>query len=192
MSEIYPANQLPSYQDFLDAINQLDLPISGSELHGMMCGYLVTGSTLAGENYIRALLTKKDETATRAAALMLFNTYAISQQQMLQMGFEFQLLLPDDQQPLIYRAQAFSEWCEGFTQGLTLSGLDYQRLEDEEMQEAIQHIIDFGQLDYESLRVDEEDERALMEVTEYTRAAVLHIHAGVMLSQGQTNHKTEH
>ncbi|MDA9271838.1 YecA family protein [bacterium] len=179
MSLTEPLMQLPPYQQFVDSIAVLDLPISGSELHGVICGYLAAGAIQKGEMYLRALMMNRNEMATRAAALALFNVFTVSQQQVNYLGFEFQLLLPDEDESLIVRAQAFSEWCEGFTQGLTLSEIDYNQLEDEEAQEAIHHLIEFAHLDYTSLQVDEADEQALMEVTEYARMAVLHIHSGV-------------
>lgn len=53
---------------------------------------------------------------------------------------------------------------------------EYDYFADEEDQEALQHIIEFAQLDCDLLDVDEEDEQALMEVSEYTRMAVLRLH----------------
>lgn len=172
---------LPAYQSFLDAISVLGLPVSASELHGIMCGYLCAGAVSEGESYIRALMLKqtKDET-TRTAALAMFNVYTVSQEQMKNFDFQFQLMLPDEHEPLIDRAQAFSEWCEGFTQGMTIVGVSYDQLNEEESQEALQHLAEFAQLDYQSLEVDEEDERALMEVSEYTRMAVLRLYGDLL------------
>lgn len=169
--------KLPNYLNFSHAIASLNLPISCSELHGVLCGYLAANGQRAGETYLRAILSKRDKDQTRQAALALFDVYTISQQQLSQMGFEFELLLPDDDAALSARAQAFSEWCEGFTQGLTVTGIDVDKLDNEETQDAIQHITEFAQLDYEALQVNEADERALSEVIEYTRMAVLSIHA---------------
>lgn len=183
MSTPNNALRLPNYQEFFDSIAILALPISASEVHGIMCGYLCAGAISDGEAYLRALMTNKNDVVMRVA---LFGVYAVSQQQMLNFDFEFQLLLPDDDYPLIERAQAFSEWCEGFTQGLTQAGVDYDELQEDEAQEALQHLIEFAQLDYHSLSVDEEDERALMEVVEYARMAILHIHSDLLQANGQS------
>ena len=172
---------LPSYQRFLDAISVLNLPISGSELHGVMCGYLSTGSIDQGNLYLRALIAKPANEAERLAMLTLFETYAASQQQIEGFGLEFELLLPDDDESLLHRAQTFSEWCDGFLQGLRMSGVDYNQLEDDAVQDAIAHIGDFADLDYQSLEFGEADEQSLMEITEYTRMAVLHIHSDLQV-----------
>ena len=166
---------LPDYHSFLESIAILGLPISGSELHGVMCGYLCAGAHNEGEAYLRALMSNKKDAGLRGAALALFGLYAVSQQQIAGFNFEFQLLLPDDQDPLVDRAQAFSEWCEGFIQGITMAGVSYDDLEEDDAQEALQHLTEFAQLDYHTLHVEEEDEHALMEVSEYARMAVLHV-----------------
>ncbi|KTD17897.1 UPF0149 family protein [Legionella jordanis] len=184
---------LPTYQTFFDDLSVLTLPISISELHGVMCGYLCAGAPAEGEAYLRALTLKhnKDE-ATRAAALAMFDVYAISQQQLANFDFEFQLLLPDEEEPLIARAQAFSEWCDGFIQGMTLAGIGYEQLQEEDSQEALQHMLEFAQLDYESLEVDEEDEKALMEVSEYARMAVLRIYGDILGDGNKASTNTTH
>ncbi|WP_131776936.1 UPF0149 family protein [Legionella impletisoli] len=175
MSASRVSSHLPKYQTFIDSISSLDLPISGSELHGMMCGYLSAGATHKGEEYFRALMLNKDD-SSRAAILALFDVYAVSQQQISNLDFEFQLMLPEEDESLSTRAQAFSEWCDGFIQGLVMAGVDVEQIEEEEVQDAIQHIAEFAKLDYDSLNIDEEDERALMEVSEYARMAVLRIY----------------
>ena len=193
MSPVSESIPLPSYPRFLDAISVLNLPISGSELHGIMCGYVSTGSIDPGNLYLRALIAKPANEAERLAMLTLFETYAASQQQIEGFGLEFKLLLPDDDQSLLHRAQAFSEWCEGFLQGIRMSGLDYNQLEDEAVQDAIAHIGDFADLDYQSLEFGEADEQSLMEITEYTRMAVLHVHSDLQAHRlNQDDAETEH
>ncbi|WP_058463251.1 UPF0149 family protein [Legionella adelaidensis] len=174
MSNIIPEH-LPNYEEFLTHIDGLDLPYSGSEVHGVMCGYLCTGASNEGENYIRALVNNTKNSTKKEALMALFSVYAISYQQLINFDFEFELLLPDEGYPLVARAQAFSEWCQGFTQGVALSGFTASQLSEEEAVEALRHISEFAELDYESLDVSEDDEKALLEVSEYTRLAVLQI-----------------
>lgn len=166
---------LPNYREFVDSVAILGLPISGSELHGLLCGYLCAGAASEGERYIRALMVNQNDAAQRAAILAVFHLFATSQQQLTSQDFAFQLLLPEDDLSLTTRAQAFSEWCGGFIQGISTVGVGLDGLEDDEASDAMQHLQDFALLDCESLTVDEEDERALVEVSEYARLAVLHI-----------------
>ncbi|HAT1993701.1 TPA: UPF0149 family protein [Legionella pneumophila] len=174
---------LPKYDDFVQSISVLALTMSGSELHGIMCGYLCAGADSQGEAYIRALLNNKKDEQSRNALLSMFSVFSISQQQMNNFDFEFEMLLPDDDESLVTRAQAFSEWCEGFTQGLTIAGVGMEQFYEEESQDALQHLMEFAELDCETLEVGEEDERALMEVSEYTRMAVLRLHSDLVLHE---------
>ncbi|MGL5741851.1 MAG: UPF0149 family protein [Legionella sp.] len=174
---------LPNYEEFAETITILSLQVSASLLHGMMCGYLCAGADEQGEAYIRALLNNKKDETSRNAVLAMFAVFSISQQQITSFDFEFEMLLPSDQESLLIRAQAFSEWCEGFTQALTLTGIGVAQLYEEEAQDALQHLIEFAELDCDTLDVDEEDERALMEVSEYARMAVLRLHNDLILNE---------
>jgi yecA family protein len=180
MSEKREHLHLPDYQEFSASIDILLLRISTSLLHGMMCGYLCAGADIQGEAYLRALLNNKKDDASRNAILAIFAVFSISQQQINSMDFEFQMLLPTVDESLKVRAQAFSQWCDGFIQALTLAGIGANQFQDEETQDAFQHIIEFADLDCDTLDIDEDDERALMEVSEYARMAVLRLHGDLM------------
>ncbi|WP_298624302.1 UPF0149 family protein [uncultured Legionella sp.] len=174
---------LPDYDAFAASIAVLALSISGSELHGMMCGYLCAGADSQGEVYLRALLNNKKDEESRHALLAMFSVFSISQQQINNFDFEFEMLLPAEDESLVDRAQAFSEWCEGFTKGLNMAGVGLEQFYEEEAQEALQHLIEFAELDCETLDIDEEDERALMEVSEYARLAVIRLHGDLVMNE---------
>ncbi|CEG55582.1 UPF0149 family protein [Legionella fallonii] len=174
---------LPDYDEFNESIATLALDISASELHGIMCGYLCAGAGSQGEAYLRALSGNKKDQLSRTATLAMFAVFSISQQQIANFDFEFELLVPEDELPLIDRARAFSEWCKGFTQGLSLLGIGIEQFYEEEAQDALQHLTEFAELDCDSLDVDEEDERALMEVSEYARMAVIRLHSDLVMNE---------
>ncbi|CAM2846782.1 UPF0149 family protein [Legionella worsleiensis] len=178
---------LPEYDQFVASVAVLSLSISASELHGMMCGYLCAGADSQGEAYLRALLNNKKDEESRNALMIMFSVYTVSQQQINNFAFDFELLLPDGECSLVERAQAFSEWCEGFTQGLTMAGVGMEQFYEEEAQEALQHIMEFAELDCDTLDVDEEDEKALMEVSEYARLAVIRLHGDLVMNERERN-----
>ncbi len=170
--------QLTDYEQMTVLITPLDLPFSASQLHGMLCAYLVTGATDAADSFLTALsINSQRSDETRAASLALFNLFALTQNVLSELGFDFQLVLPNQDQPLAKRAQAFSEWCEGFTQALSACNVRPKQLKNPESREALEHLAEFAELDCEMLEVNEDDEQALMEVSEYTRIAVLHLHS---------------
>ncbi|MFA6302748.1 MAG: UPF0149 family protein [Legionella sp.] len=183
MSEEHPPLHLPSHDEFVESIAVLTLHISASELHGTMCGYLCAVAYDQGEAYLRALLNNKKDKASRNALVSLFSVYSVSQQQITNFDFAFEMMLPDENSSLFDRAEAFTGWCEGFVQGLNLSGVDADQFYEEDAQEALLHISEFSQLDCESLDIGEEDEKAFMEICEYTRMAVLRLHGDLVAQE---------
>lgn len=183
MHQEHKTLHLPDYDDFNERISVLMLDVSPSELHGQLCGYLCAGADAQGEAFINALLNNKRDSESRSALLELFSTFSISQQQFNQFDFAFEFLLPDDNQPLLDRAQAFSEWCSGFVEALQLAGVDREQFYEEEAQEALSHLEDFALLEYESVEVSEEDEVALMEIMEYARMAVIRLHGDLLMNE---------
>jgi len=171
---------LPDYQDLEEVTAVLNLPFSISELHGLICGYLCVGAAREGEAYLHALMGTKKDKASREAALALFNLFSVSQQQITSFDFDFNLVLPHDHEPLHDRAQAFSEWCEGFSQAMKINAINVDEILDEDAQDTVHHISEFALLDYDSLEVGEDDEKALFEVQEYARMAILGLHRSFM------------
>ena len=90
--------------------------------------------------------------------------------------YAFTLLLPDDDATLIARADAFAAWCSGYLSGLGLAGIADLATLGEDAQGFLADVQRFGLLaaDGDS---DEDDERALLELTEFTRVGVLLLHA---------------
>ncbi len=175
--------RLPDYDTFATALVDIALNKSVSELHGIMCAYLCAGADKRGEAYLRAMFNKSKDTASREAILSVFAVFSISQQQMNHFDFGFELLLPSEDAPLIERARAFSQWCEGFTQALAKIEINSDHFADDEAQEVLLHLSEFAELDYDELDVDEEDERALLEISEYTRVAIIRLHGDLMMSK---------
>ncbi|MFY7697583.1 MAG: UPF0149 family protein [Legionella sp.] len=174
---------LPSYSLFMEALSPLALPFSASELHGMLTAYLCGGAIKSGEKYLHALMANLSGDQKRTATLALFGVYAVIQQQLKSFNFDFQLLLPDEEEPLKVRAQAFSEWCAGFTQTFKLLGIDHHGFADQEASDLLLHISEFITLDYESLDDHDDSERALMDISEYTRMGVIHMHDDLVSSK---------
>lgn len=168
--------KLPLYSDFSEQISILGLSISSSSLHGMMCGYLCAGAFQLGDSYIRGLVINKSGVQMRAAIQALFDVYTTSQHQMDEDNFTFELMLPEDEQSLSERALAFSDWCAGFLHSLQISGIDHSQFDEEDSQDALQHLEEFAKLDYSHIDISEEDEKALVEVSEYARMAVIRLY----------------
>ncbi|MCC5791359.1 MAG: UPF0149 family protein [Legionellaceae bacterium] len=181
---------LPAYQRVVERLAAFNLSLSVSEIHGLICGYLCTGAAGEGEGYLRSLLTAEASAASREAQRCLFELFTLSQQQMQSGDFAFYMLLPEEHISLVERAQAFSEWCEGFSQAVASSAQAASDLDEPDAQDALRHIAEFARLDYAALSAGEDEEKALMEVSEYTRMAVLRLHHDWQLLQTEQAQET--
>jgi hypothetical protein len=90
--------------------------------------------------------------------------------------FEFAALLPGDDTALAERAASFASWCRGFLSGFGLSGVTDLSSLGEDARGFLRDLERFGALDL-SQQSDDEDERALLELTEFARMGVLIVHA---------------
>jgi uncharacterized protein YgfB (UPF0149 family) len=164
-----------SYDQLNQDLAPLELPVQLSYLHGMLTGCLVAGSPFQAENYLRSLLMNKSGSDYRQSTNALFSILAMTQTWLTNFGFDFHLLLPNDDAPLSERVLAFADWCEGFIEGLDMGGLSLDDISNEDVLEAIQHIDEFSDIDSNDFDYNEEDEKAYFEVSEYVRLAVLQI-----------------
>jgi len=164
-----------SYDQLNQDLAPLELPVQLSYLHGMLTGCLVAGSHFQAENYLRSLLMNKSGADYRQSTNALFSLLAMTQTWLTNFGFDFHLLLPNDDASLSERVLAFADWCEGFMEGLDMGGLSLDDISNEDVLEAIQHIDEFSDIDSNDFDYNEEDEKAYFEVSEYVRLAVLQI-----------------
>ena len=112
---------------------------------------------------------------------------------------EFELMLPDDEEPLEARVEALGVWCQGFVFGLAAGGVKEDSDLPDDSKELIKDILEISRAGYVaddeaelSASVEnnnEEDEVALMEVTEYVRMGTLLIYEELQpLQSSQTVH----
>ena len=98
---------------------------------------------------------------------------------------EFYLLLPEDNAPLVTRAEALGEWCQGFLYGLAAGGLKEDTKLPENSQEIMRDMLEISRASAdEDAEMDEADEIALMELVEYVRTGVLLINEELQPLQG--------
>jgi uncharacterized protein len=162
---------LPLYQDVVDKIGEMHLPISCSELHGVLTGLLCAGALPEAESYVRSFIIEENTTAK----LALFDIFTITRQQLSTFDFHFEMLLPGTHAEISERAQAFSEWCTGFLQGMNMADANIEDC-DEETQEVLEHLKQFSELDYQTLDAEENNEKDLMELQEFAKIAVLRLY----------------
>jgi uncharacterized protein len=175
-------------QALIDAILQKhQLAFSASEAHGIATGMLCLEPNTDPQHWLAALLESEDELDCDEKPLPdLFNrTRALLDPE--QGGFDFDLLLPDQERALDEQIDALRTWCQGF-----LYGLGYSSRNDGDWpgdcREILHDLLELTKLDADFEEDNEENAAALVELQEYVRAAVLTIRDHFLETPSATQH----
>ncbi len=145
-----------------------------AELHGRLCGAL----SLMGEQAIQPWVSESLNDAPanaeqRATPQQLLKNLAEATGKALDAGdMSLQLLLPDDESSLPQRAEALSEWCQGFIHGLGVAGADSEVLRAGVVAEVMADFVEITKVDVDDSGSAEEAETAYAELVEYVRVSV--------------------
>lgn len=178
---------LPLYSTIQALLNEMEITTTAAEVHGQLCGMLSSGVFDRATAYIQELIDTVDLMAFEKQIKQLITLVDISLKQLTSAAFEFQLLLPDDEEPLQDRAKALSLWCQGYSDALLNSEVNIDSLAHEEVKEAFFHFSEIATIDYTYSTVTEEDEIAYTEVYEYVRMAAMMLYAEIEASTGTTS-----
>lgn len=168
---------LPPLPEIDDASRSLGLGMDAPELHGALCGWLAGGGD-DGPGWLGKLLVDADLPAIVEGSA-LDRMAKASAAQLEDQGFEFALLLPDDDAGLAERSGALFEWCRGFLGAFGLAAGKDPPL-SEESREALTDIARLAAASPQD-DGDEEDEQALAEIEEFVRVATLLLHGDCAL-----------
>jgi len=149
-----------------------------AECHGFLCGYICTGSQ-PGEEFFRKFLLAEAENDPIAGACCrrIAELASAIRAQIRSPDLQLQLLLPDDDRPLMDRGIALTEWCQGFLSGLGMAGILDDGTITGESGEVIEDLYQICRLDTDAMvGTGEEAEAAFFELTEYVRMGVILIH----------------
>lgn len=184
------AMRLPEFGEVALQLQQAESLISPAEAHGLLSGCVCAGSRISGKSLLEPILGQGAFQAASGREILMA-LYHISSQQLYEADFTFQLLLPIDDVPLLERARALKEWCQGFISGLGWAGVDSEQCQSEDVQNALLHICEIAKLDVHNIIADDEDEKAFLEVCEYVRLAVMSIYMEFANNQDSQQGSTE-
>jgi uncharacterized protein YgfB (UPF0149 family) len=149
--------------------NEVDF--SAAEAHGMATGLLCANLKTDSYYWLNELIADASSIEDEQKNLLIS---LFEETRRLLTGdddFEFDLLLPDDDTPLIERIASLKSWCQGFLFGV--GSADNKPNYSREAHEILKDVTEFTKLDTDEEDTSEEDEVALMELIEYLRTAVL-------------------
>lgn len=167
------------YATCRDALEHADAELDASECHGVLCGLLCASERFPEERWLAEVLTSSttDDPASARSTRTLRNARAETERQLEGQQYEFEPMLPDDEEPLPVRGRALAHWCRGFLYGLALGGLDQSATTSEEVREVLGDFSEFTRLDVAEAE-DESDalESDYAELVEYVRVGVMLVH----------------
>ncbi len=191
----------PDIPQLEELLFEVDAPLGATESHGALCGMLCAQGATEASQWMLCVLGEHEDTskALQQVGKKLMLIHQISVESMNDNDAEFDLMLPDDDEPLEMRVEALGTWCQGFVYGLAVGGIKEDTVLPEDSKELIKDILEISRAGYvadneaELAATDEdaseEDEMAFMEVSEYVRMGILLIYEELQpLQSSQTVH----
>lgn len=175
------ANLTPSFTAIANLCEDLELPLSASELHGFICGVLaVSDNKQIAQQAIETILNENADEETELTAKLddLINS---TLEQLADPSFGFQLLLPENEKGLAKRTAALGYWAQVFVSGLGEGGMQLSTSDNNELNEIITDLTSIAQVDTDSISDSEEEDIALTELEEYLRVAAMTIYTDLLL-----------
>ena len=148
-----------------------------SELHGLLCGRLVTGARIDESEWLAMVCEHMGISAQVAEdsgelAPFMNQAYRRTLALLQAADLSFHPLLPDDDYALNQRLEALVAWVRGFLEGMALAAGSTLGQAPEEIRELIEDMVAISQLSVEE-EAGEEAEQQLLEITEYVRLGAL-------------------
>lgn len=141
-----------------------------SEAHGTLAGCLCAAGGYRCEDWLREILP--EGRADPEASAILAQLYTATADALLRPDMEFELLLPDDAQPLAVRTAALAEWCQGFLYGLGAGSIpDASRLPGD-AGEIVRDFVEITRAGVDAGQAEESNESAYAELVEFVRVGV--------------------
>lgn len=198
---LFLMKNFPDIPQLEDLLFHVDAAFGATESHGALCGMLCAQGATDAAQWMLHVLGEHDESskALQQTGKKLIQIHQISVEQMNDNDVEFELMLPDDDEPLEDRVEALGDWCQGFVYGLAAGGIKQDTELPEDSKELITDILEISRAAYviddeAEMNIaeedgSEEDEVAFMEVSEYVRMGILLIYEELQpLQSSQTVH----
>ena len=174
-----------THEQLQSQLQEVGAIVNASELHGHFCGRLVIGHQLTGSFGLKIAedclgVSLAGSSAEEILGELTSEVAAVLENDL----FSFRLMLPEDDEALVSRLSALSEWCQGFLAGVGSSaGLQESKVMKEEG-ETIRDLIEISQISLD-VEESEESEALFEEVSEYVRLAAFNLFDQFRLQDGE-------
>ncbi len=141
-----------------------------AEAHGIATGMLCADEHADSARWFAELF--RDATPVNEEGKnLLLKLFEETRRLLVSDGFEFELLLPEENEALTEQVEALKLWCQGFLFGVGTGFTSPESEWPEDVRDIIRDITEFTKL--ETHAEGEEDESAFTEITEYLRTVVV-------------------
>ena len=150
-----------------------NVKMHAAEVHGVITGLISAGYIFEDSDYIIVVndMLNNAEGFPKAVKQTLKTMFNEIWHNILDDSYSFQIMLPDDDDSIMERANALGHWVQGFNLGFGLQQKNKTKL-SEDVQEVLNDFVDIANLS-DDLEEDEDTEQAYFEIAEYVRISAL-------------------
>ena len=161
-----------TYDEFVRVLRDARALPDPAEAHGTLAGALCSSRDYGLIEWLHEILPEDspDEEALQSSVLQ--NVYDSLVRTLAGNDADFEPLLPDDDAPLMVRADALSQWCQGFLYGLGSGPAADPSKVSVEAGEIIRDFTEITHVGVDAGDDTEENEAAFAEVVEFVRVGV--------------------
>ena len=161
-----------TYDEFERVLRDARALPEPAEAHGTLAGALCSSRDYGLIEWLHEILPEDspDEEALQSSVLQ--NVYDSLVRTLAGNDADFEPLLPDDDAPLMVRADALSQWCQGFLYGLGSGSAADPSKVSVEAGEIIRDFTEITHVGVDAGDDTEENEAAFAEVVEFVRVGV--------------------
>ena len=141
-----------------------------AEAHGTLSGALCAAGNYRLEDWLAEILP--EDALGGDADGLLHSLYESTRAALTGTLMQFELLLPDDTEPLAQRTLALTLWCNGFVYGLGVSGADDPEKLPGDAGEIVRDLSQIMRAGVDETDGPEANEGALTELIEFVRVGV--------------------
>jgi uncharacterized protein len=166
-----PGMHMASYTEIQRFLIEERSMSEAAEAHGTLAGSLCTAVSYRFEDWLVEILPE-GRTQADAAANALREVYARTAQALVGDDPAFDLLLPEEEQPIDARTAALAQWCQGFLYGLGSRVIqDASRLPGD-AGEVVRDFSEITRVGVDGDDDEESNESAYAELVEFVRVGV--------------------
>ena len=164
-----------TYDLLHDTLTTERVPISTSEFHGILCGYLCTQPQTEQYPWQALLSSFIDQQLTLSplACEVISQTCEQVTTSQAEGSLLFSVMIPDDEQTVQLRVEALGQWCAGFVSGYGYGNSATHP--DKQTLDRLQVLTAIAQVTSDETAQDDEAERDLLVVCEHVQAVAFEL-----------------